>query len=95
MAKKLAVDLSTSKIVYINGYKTGRIMSLAISFSLEGDLRTLVNTKIIDKAGEVIEKAFPIRFASLRIEDVEGKYGIQKVSFDTLDKNDFKEFRVK
>lgn len=95
MSTKLEVDLSTNKVIYVNGYKIGRIIRMDITFGLDSDIRTSIRLIINDEDGTDHTERFFIKKSSLRIGTIKGKLGIQKVSFLTFNKNDLKALRVK
>lgn len=79
------LDLATSKTVYIDGKKIGRIQRMDITFGLDNDLRTLVTIHRADKDSmKIITTTYPVVKSSLHITDIEGKPGQQRVEFSTI-----------
>jgi len=65
-------DIVTSKVVYIDGKKVGGVLR----FNADLDLQS---NNLLTK----VTVTFAVKRSSLHIEDIEGKPGLQKVSFST------------
>lgn len=66
-------DIVTSKQVWIDGKKVGGVQRLEVDLDLR-DANLLTKVTV----------TFVVKRNSLHIEDIEGKPGLQKVSFSTI-----------